>query len=334
MKIKYFLSDVHCCGLVRAEVIARVVNRDFPGHNLDCKTHIFMSDYYNTDVMVFQRQHHPANLQKMEVAKRWGIKTVYDIDDDLFHIPPGFEKPYQFYSDPQVQNTIHKYLMTCDAVTTSTVVLAEQMRKYTNTPIYVVENALDVSFWAREPVAKDTVTIGWMASGSHKLDVPLVKKALARLMHEFPRVNIKMIGWVDLNDLPFLRQFEGRVDVLPWQDAAVLPDIMADIDIGLCPIVKNVFNDSKSGIKAMQYWASKTAVVCSESPAYNLVHDKVDALVAETPEDWYEHLRKLVLDTEYRKDLGNAGYAELVRKHNMDVNARNWVGLFEKICQN
>ena len=331
MRIKFYVSDLHCCGLVRADVIARVINRDFAEHSIDCKVNVFMSDFYRTDVMVFQRRHDPMALEKMRVAKKWGIKTVYDIDDDLFHIPKEFSKPFQFYSKPEVQRILDHYLNECDAVTVSTLPLAEEIRKHTSRPVYVVDNALDVGYWAREPMPSDTVTIGWMASGSHRGDVPLIKQAIANLMHEFPNVRIKLIGWVNTDDLPFLRQFEDRVEVLPWQDAEVLPDVMKDIDIGLCPLVDHQFNACKSSLKALQYWASKAAVAYSPTAPYECITDQVEGLACQTTAEWYVNLKKLVLNPDLRRQLGVNGYAKLVSEYNMDLNARSWLGLFSKI---
>jgi predicted metal-dependent hydrolase len=70
MRVKFYVSDFHACGYVRGEVIAREINKRYAPHTIDVKSHVTLSDYFGTDIMVFQRQHDLNILEKMRQAKR------------------------------------------------------------------------------------------------------------------------------------------------------------------------------------------------------------------------------------------------------------------------
>lgn len=334
MRIKWYASDVHACGHIRGEVIARAVNLLYSPHLIDVKTQIMLSDYYGTDVMVFQRSHDPAILEKMRLAKADGILTVYELDDDFFNTPEEFEGPWKFYSQPKVQEVVKQFLNEVDAVVVSTGTLGSALRNYTKRPIFVIQNALDVDFWERPEITNADPILGWMASGSHTIDAPLIESPLHQVMSENDGVKVLLIGCVDLEkDLTSLKEFgPERVMLMTWQDSSVLPDRMRHMDVGLAPLKKHLYNDSKSSVKALQYWANNTPVVCSPSPAYEgcVVHG-VNGLVAETEDDWYESITKLVGDPEYRIKLGSAGNKYLHDNYDIRNYANNWIQFFSNL---
>jgi len=331
MRIKWFVNDSHACGFVRGEMIARAVNRDHAPHTMDCKTAIWPSDYFQTDVMVFQRASDYIHLQCMYKAQDAGVKVIYELDDDLFQVPLSFGPSGERFSRHPVRETIKRFLKDADAVTVSTPFLGQQMRRHTSKPMYVVGNGVDVDHWQREVPGKEHLTIGWMASGTHKQDAPIIKEALVRVMAQHPEVHITLIGFPDLRDLAGLEPFADRVNIAGWQGSEQLPEYMSYFDIGLAPLVDTPFNKSKSGIKAMQYWANRTPVVCSPLPPYDLVTDRENGLFANSPDEWYSALCSLVEDDTLRKSLGENGLATLLREHEMKVIVKDWLGVFQSL---
>jgi len=339
MNIKWYMSDVHACGYVRGETLAREVNKQFRHYQIDVKRDLMLSDFYSADVMVFQRQNKPGVLEKVELAKKHGIKTVYDIDDDLFNMPKEFDKPYKFYSQPEVQETIGTFMKTVDAVVCSTEPLAESIKgRCPDTPKFVIENSLDMEQWEGAYAERqrrkrtDAVTIGWMASGSHKVDASLVMPALTRLMDEYENLRLQFIGMIGWDEMPEeLLKYKGRIQVAAWVDISELPYAMASFDIGLAPLVQNKFNVSKSGIKAMQYWALGIPVVASPLKPYDIIDYEVDGLLANFEDSWYRGLRDLIEDRERREEMGAAGHAKVLERHDMRNNVGLWIDGFETI---
>lgn len=330
--MKFYLCDLHACGHIRGEIVAREINSRNPEVRVDCKTAIMLSDFPRTDVMVFQRQHSPGVLEKMRLAKQQKIATVFDIDDDLFSVPAALGDAHTFYARPEIQNALNAFLCECDLITVSTVALATALRHRTSRPMYVVENGLDTERWVRKREPSEYLTIGWMASGTHRMDVPLIEAALERIMLEYEHVRLVFVGWVGFNELPRLAKFKHRITTMGWQDINILPDIMSNFDIGLAPLVEHPFNSCKSGIKALQYWAASTSVVCSPSPPYECVTDGKDGLYASESAAWYEALRRLVEDPALRMSLGSNGRQKLMDRYDISRTAENWRKVFEIAC--
>jgi len=345
MNVKFYLSETHACGHIRGEIPARAINASQNGARVDCKTDILLSDYFGTDVMVFQRQHHPDIYAKMEAAKSRGIKTVYEVDDDMLNMPEEFEKPYDFYRKPEVREVMLKFMRDCDALTVSTVELAESIRKMTPRPIFVVENAIDLERWRAAQIerecrlaaggSKKTVMIGWMASGSHMIDMPLIEDAILGVMRDHAEVRLHLIGVLVREDIkhPGFAEFKDRITVDPWIEINALPQVMADIDIGLAPLMDNPFNRGKSGLKWMQYAALGIPGIYSDMPCYRrVVKPGVDGYLvpAGTITDWRKHLEELVTDAELRQRMGTQALRN-VQAWDISVRAEEWVKAWRQI---
>ncbi|MHC4616773.1 MAG: glycosyltransferase family 4 protein [Planctomycetota bacterium] len=343
MYIKWYMSDTHACGHVRGEALAREMNKVCPNHRMDCKVELLLSDTFQTNIMVFQRQHAQVNLDKMRMAQAQGVKAVYEIDDDLFNVPPEFAEVHDFFAEPAKQDAMAQFIREADAVTTTTFALAQALKKYNpERPTWVIENALDVEMWERANSSRqrrDTMgivalTIGWVASQSHKYDAPLIMPAIERLMAENKNVRLHFIGWIEQQELTdrMRNEFADRIALQEWVPIGELPYHMIDFDIGIAPLMDNDFNRCKSGIKALQYWALGVPVVCTPLTPYDIVTAGEDGLKADSAEDWYRALKSLVDDAALRRKMGAKGRETLIAKHDMRSRVFNWVSVFDKIA--
>ena len=341
MNIKWYLSDLFACGHIRGEIFAREVNRNKSKlGRVDCKSDILISDYYGTDLMVFQRAHNPSLFEKMMLAKENGIKVVYDLDDDFFNLPEDFKEPYDFYSKPEIRDMLTKFMTNADAVTVSTETLAESIKgRVGDTPIFIMENYMDSDMWnmafaKKQTEPSDKITIGWMASGSHAFDAPLAMPAIKRIMQENKNVHLHLIGWVgwDQMDQEFTKM-KSRIVTEPWIDISVLPNHMHTFDIGIAACQSVPYNFAKSSIKLFQYWALGVPVVASCIPDYQKkIIDGKDGLLCDDG-DWYDKIKMLVDDEEKRKLMGAQGRFKLLSEYDIKNNVGQWLNTFDMICK-
>jgi len=343
VNVKFYLSETYACGHVRGEMPARAINQTRSDCRVDCKTDVLCSDFFKTDLMVFQRPYHPDIYQKMLAAKSMGIKTVYEIDDDMLNMPEDFDGPYKFYAKPEIRETMLKFLRNVDAVTVSTVTLGESIRKMTPRPSFVVENAIDLERWRDAQLARDvrlstgpsdTVTIGWMASGSHLIDVPLVDRALCDILQAHSNVRLMFIG--DLTTAHLARyglaKYRDRMTFSPWTEINELPNRMAKFDITIAPLVDCPFNRGKSPLKWMQANALGIPGVYSDLPLYRgICANGADGFLA-LPGQWKEPLEALVKDASLRKRISSLGLQN-VQKWDILKKAGDWVAAWRSIMQ-
>jgi len=335
------MSDLHACGHIRGEIVAREINRQYGGRvTVDCKSVALASDLYQADIMVLQRQHNPHMLGIVEAARRAHVATVYDVDDHLLEIPEGFGKAHEFYARPDVREAVTALMRAVDAVTVSTPELGRAMEAVCpGVRKLVVRNALDVEQWERAQARRDAeergraVTVGYMASGSHVIDWPLVHGPVLDLLERHDEVGLHLIGWAGWEWLGAdYERFADRIRVEPWLPIERLPDAMADFDVGLAPLADCAFNRCKSELKVLQYWGLGVPAVASNLPMYAAtVDDGVTGYLAETGQDWAAALELLVEDAGRRRRMGALGRLRVLEDWDLRRTVQEWVGAFEMV---
>jgi len=344
MNIKFFMSDIFACGHVRAEVPSREINEHHIDRcRIDCKTDILYSDFFGTDIMIFQRQHQQDVLEKMRYAKSRGILTIYEVDDNLLEMPPQFKKPHEFYSKPEVQSVIKQFLNEVDIVTVSTDELGKWVLSIApQQKVMLIPNSIDASMWEEAYQLKSdgdplesNVTIGWMASGSHMIDAPLVGKALGKLMSEFDSLRLHFIGWIGFRDFPgvYLGQYTKRIKIDPWIEINELPTVMSDFSIGVAPLKDVAFNNQKSALKYFQYSVLGIPTVASPSLSYVETIDEGCGMIAGSEESWYSSLKELIIDKQKRLDMGEKARNLVLKRYDIRQTAPFIVAAYEKIMK-
>jgi GT2 family glycosyltransferase len=281
---------------------------------------------YRADIIATQRYAVPDVAAADALAahcRRTGAILVYDLDDDLLHIPR--DHPDATALRPKAK-VVQRLLRNAGAVFVSTPALAESLTTLRRDAV-VVPNGLDERLWADLPAGVLPgrrarvlpVRLLCMGTATHGGDFGLIEPALARLKETFGgRVAIDMLGVTTRSDLP------DWVDrpAMPLNATATYPGFVNWItqqpgwDIGLAPLADTAFNRCKSAIKTLDYAALGLAVVASDAAAYrgSLADGPGGMLAANHPDAWYAALSALVRDRELRRGLGQ-GAVEALAAH-------------------
>jgi glycosyltransferase involved in cell wall biosynthesis len=78
------------------------------------------------------------------------------------------------------------------------------------------------------------------------------------------------------------------------------PKLLAPIHVGLVPLTRNDFNEAKSYLKGLEYAASGIPFVATPTEEYRLLADAGVGRLAETPDEWRDHMTEL-LDPDVRR---------------------------------
>jgi GT2 family glycosyltransferase/glycosyltransferase involved in cell wall biosynthesis len=274
------------------------------------------------DILLTQR-HAIPDLEGVEALARHceasGMAFVYDLDDDLLHLPPDHAEAARLRERMAV---VRRLLARADAVWVSTPGLAravEDVRRDAR----VVSNGLDERLWfpdghAPRRLRQGPVRVLFMGTATHDGDFALVEPALARLHARFgPRVQFDMIGVTARGDVP---AWVNRVapEGVAGQSYPGFVDWITQLpawDIGIAPLADTPFNRAKSAIKTLDYAALGAAVLASDVPAYrgSLAEAGGGRLVANTEAAWAEALDHLVRHARLRRDLAAHARAMLLR---------------------
>jgi glycosyltransferase involved in cell wall biosynthesis len=271
---------------------------------------------YRPDLVVTQR-HAVPDVEAVDALVRHcrahGIPLLYDLDDDLRHIPRD-------HADADVlrpkARVVARLVRQADAVWASTRSLAASLGDLRD-DIHVVENGLDERLWtAPAPPRPGPVRILFMGTATHDADFELVEGALAQLKAVFgDAVEVDLLGVSSRADMP---PWVNRVG-LPVQASASYPGFVNWMtrqrwDIGIAPLVDTRFNRCKSAIKTLDYAALGMPVLASDREAYrgSLADGPGGWLVADDEDAWFVALARLVRDTRLRRRLADGARAAFI----------------------
>ena len=276
---------------------------------------------YTADIVATQRHAVPDLAAADRLAahcRQTGAMLVYDLDDDLLHIPR--DHPDTAVLRPKTR-VVQRLLRDASAVFVSTPALAASLKTQRSDAV-VVPNGLDERLWGSPPDGVPTgqrrrggpVRLLCMGTATHGADFAMIEPALARLHAAFEgRVTIDVLGVSTRADLP---DWAHR-PVVPPGTTATYPGFVNWItqqegwDIGLAPLADTAFNRGKSAIKTLDYAALGLAVAASDVASYrgSLADGAGGVLVANRPEAWFAALGRLVRDTELRHGLARGAAA-------------------------
>lgn len=106
------------------------------------------------------------------------------------------------------------------------------------------------------------------------------------------------------------------------QKANIYASVLDETDIVIAPLADNTFNKMKSNLKQIECWTRKLPIVCSDIPPYN-VHGKhmenciLIPVKSNSFKYWHKYLKKLILDADLRKRLGEQLYEDFKIEYNL-----------------
>lgn len=268
----------------------------------------------------------------------------YETDDDLYsedvaaRIRSTGDAELNARSDEQLEaERLARIfaLRLADGVTTSTEALATVVRRFTDRPVLVVPNAIDlerfrmaIANYGRR-TADSPLTIGWAGGNRPDVDAEKLGVAWGRIARRFPKVRF-LVGGFPLGSL--VRSVpEHRLTYIEKLPLSRYPATFSEIDIGCCPLSPSTFNVSKSPIKAMELAAAGAAVIASPTVYGAFIRPGVDGLIADSADDWEWAIAQLV-ENPGRRQLLAANLLERVEaEHSLAGTVHRWPGAWSTI---
>ena len=213
-------------------------------------------DIMDYDVVVGQRIT-GANELWRDLSHDFKGLLVLDLDDDLVDVDPANEVPYNLY-EPQKLGTIANIEMA-DVVTVSTPDLGHKVQRIRgNGDVVLLPNCAHPD-WVT-PNIPNGLTIGYAASPFHQQDwTPAIHQALAAFASSNPYTRFHNMGG------QYMRALNAWTTGLQPMEHCLA---QMDFWVGLAPLVRNDFNESKSWCKAMEYACRGIPIIASDVGQY------------------------------------------------------------------
>jgi len=356
MRILIYISGYDGCGYYRVQLPAKYLNKMKDVH-VKIATQFIHKDIDWADIVVLQKQSNPHALPFVRYAKKKGKKIVIEVDDCYFCIPT-WNPAYKNYVNKQ-QDLINFYELS-DAITVTTDHLAKELSKYTP-KTYVLPNSLDFNMLAKlekmsekelfrytqyltvdqkkislleaKNVMKDKIVIGWGGSSTHLRDLEQATKALLNICSLHKDVVLVMMACC--TDVLMKQIPSEQILLVSPVSIFMYHQVLYSMkwDIGICPIVDNRFNRSKSELKYVEFSQKKIPCVCSAVENYSkaILTKDMGLLTANTHESWSTNLNSLIDNKTLRQEIGLNAYNHIKQNFNIEKNVAQWLSAYQEI---
>jgi len=265
-------------------------------------------------------------IEKLIAAR--AKKLIFDFDDAIYEVPSNknLSAIGRIFLD---RCKIERIIRLSSWVITANPVLSSYAGSYTE-KITMIPTSIDLDRYPERPMKKNDnsgLIIGWIGSDftfSYLKGLWEVFKKLS-LDYDF---TLTVIGAHSDKPAGFPVVFKD------WNLENEVSEI-ANFDIGIMPLSDDRWSAGKSGTKLSQYGACYVPSVCSPVGINReIIENGVGGFWAETKEQWYEALKKLLEDSSLRADMGLAARKKIEQYYSIQANAPKLIEVLRKLGNN
>jgi glycosyltransferase involved in cell wall biosynthesis len=279
------------------------------------------SDIRWCDVAVFCRSSEPADLLHLYELRRLNKRIIYDIDDNFEAIPLTTEIGVYHRAAFRL-HAMKRFFELADAVR----VYSEAMRQLAlayggKCQRYLAYFDADLVSGLARRSRKDVVSLAYPTG---RLDDPRLEEmfygALGHVLQKYgSRVQLHL--WTkevpeQLKGFTNIRRHAGTRNYARFVRAFYTEGF----DIGLAPLVDELFFHSKSNNKYREYGGCGVAGIYSNQPPYNdsVRHGVTGLLCDQGAEAWIDALEMLIEDAGLRQRIANAANEDVLSHYRFE----------------
>lgn len=344
MKVLLLRADSAGCAFYRVEEPARVVSDQFPDIEVrvdtvaeveasqDRKTGLVKVHEIKEDIdlLIVQRPLKQNLGALLAQARRQGIATIVELDDDFSRIHPDNLAHREV--QPEVKRLANKDWLAktsreADLFTCTTDILGKYNSRYEVLPNYVPVHLLDLP----RP-QKDRLTVGWTGTlQTHPTDLEVTRGQVGKVVFD-AGVPFFVVG-----DKRGVREALKLKQSTPLEDSEWVPtvseyhqEVAKHIDIGIVPLERSDFNNAKSCLKGLEFAALGIPFVATATADYQRLADFGVGKLAHDHNGFRYALRGWLNDPESARIDGEA-YRAIVRdQFTYEKHAEDWVKAWER----
>lgn len=320
-----------------------------------------MAKVFETNLILLPRPSSEEWFGFVKAARKAGKLIVSDYDDDPFTCSPmnpyyrwigveewrhpeygwvwrnGMKDPsgeewFNVEKNINRRDNLRAAFKSSDMVTCTTPELQAVFKKI-NPNTIVLPNYVDLDSFPRPEMVKKKVRVGWQGGVSHYEDLYFIKDVLLELSK---RDDVELVYFGDYRLSNIFKGF-NNFEFQNWCDHKTYPYKLAllNLDIGICPLVDNVFNRAKSAIKYFEYTAVGAATVASNIPPYtHAITSGTDGiLVSPNKQEWVESLVSLIQDKSRRLSMAQKAQENVLENYTIQKNAHKWVDAYNALVK-
>lgn len=266
-------------------------------------------------------------------AEKNNCKLVIDVDDNLFELDRTNPVYEAYHAGTEKMHIVASILEHVPKITTTTQILQRKLNRMTKrdfNDIKVLPNYIDINRYnkVKSFKPKNKITLLHAGSSTHYKDLMEgnFSEALVKVLKENPDVEFVTIGnWIPQlqSRLGFqYRQIAGKPDVYEWIDE-MWEKVVEMTDIVLVPLKNDEHTKCKSEIKFLEFSSAKVVGVYQKMDQYErFIKYTENGFLAETKEEWYKAITKLIKDAKLREMMGNEAYSAVLKNNTIEKNIK------------
>lgn len=316
-----------------------------PEHTVLFTDTISRAMFRSADLVFMSRVSTPEMLDLLKELRKAGKPVVVDFDDNLHQHQHNPEAQGVYSTGKWGTKIFEEALPLPSVVTCSTRRLASEYAKW-RPDIEVVENFIPDALFERlspaeitgAPKREGEMRVGYAGSSTHGGDLALVARPLRKLCAKYPQVRLVFFGQeppTSLSAVPW--EYVPYIDPYPGEQMFAFMDRYFDalkaleLDVAIAPLVPNIFNQSKSSLKIMEYGSCGWPVVASSVGPYREYRDRnqMGILTAYDEKEWLTMLSLLVEDDWRRAEMARRNHDYIREHHTSAVGLAAWRGIIE-----
>lgn len=283
---------------------------------------------FGADVVFFRGPVFPYGPPLFERLLRLvNPRLVYDIDDAVWEPPAYVESPFVRLVD---LDWVWKMCRMCACGIVGNAYLKQHVERR-NPNVTIVPTCIDgdahapKTYEPKPPGAP--VVLGWTGLHTNLGYFEAIADVLRALSRKYPLV----LSVASSAPRPF--QLEGvEVHYRQWEFAHEF-EYLREPDIGLMPLTWSKRALGKCAFKALQFMAVGTPCVISPvGMNAEVVEDGVTGFLADSPDEWYDKLERLITDEALRERMGRAARQAVLQRYSHEANYPVFREVMERVA--
>lgn len=179
--------------------------------------------------------------------------------------------------------------------------------------------------WMKKSASSAKLNIGIFVESGNLENVASIRRVVIRILREFPQTRLVVSGDPEVYPL-----FDSIPDIrriyLPPTEPDDYPFLLAQADIHLFPGKDDELSCLESDRRYMEVGVRKIPWIGSPLPAAE--EWTAGGLISRSVDDWYTHLKTLILDNDLRQKLAQEGFDKAQHRE-----AKKMASLWESVVQ-
>jgi glycosyltransferase involved in cell wall biosynthesis len=343
VKVLALRADAGGCASYRIENPARVIREQFPEIDIRVAVNAEIEGTRDresglttvrevkedVDLIIVQRPLNEALGSLLGQARRQGIATIVEIDDDLSNVHPSntaYEHVQPETNDVRNYTWLEKTARDADLLTCTTKDLGKYNERHAVLPNYVPESIFDI----KRP-DRDKPVVGWTGTlQTHPYDLDVTRGQVGRQVAD-AEADFFVVGDGKGVQMALKLRSTTKFRASGWVPLDDYYQTIADnIDIGITPLESSEFNTSKSWLKSLEYSALGIPSVFSGTEDYQKLHAYGIGKIAHDHNGFRYALRNW-LNNPAQARADGVRYQEIVRENlTYEQHAADWVQAWER----